>query len=84
MGKPRNPVQSEKLLITTTPQVRLYLEELAAGGLYGKNANEAAERLLAGAIEERIREGTIKRVVFRKERHVVGREVGTSNDPSRS
>jgi len=68
MSKPRNPVQSEKITLTTTPLVRMYLETLVAGGLYGKNAPEAAERLLAGAIEERIREGILTRVVAKPSR----------------
>lgn len=81
MPKPRNLVQSERLLITTTPQVRVYLEALVATGLYGKNAPETAAQLLAGAIEERIREGTIKRLVSNGKRPTF--EEGPTHDPSR-
>ncbi len=82
MSKPHNPVQSEKITLTTTPLVRMYLETLVAGGLYGKNAPEAAERLLAGAIEERIREGILTRVVPKYSRaHSQGEE---THDPRRS
>ena len=83
MSKPRNLVQSQRMLITTTPQVRVYLEALAATGLYGKNAPETAAQLLAGAIEERIRGGTIKRLVPEENGHISGREKGATDDPSR-
>jgi hypothetical protein len=62
MAKPRNPVRSEKFTITTTPRVRLYLEKLVAMGLYGKNAPEAADRLLSRGIEALIRDGTLQPV----------------------
>ena len=62
MAKPRNPVESEKILVTTTPYVRRYLEHLVAGGLYGKNVSEAAERLIARSIESLVREGILKRL----------------------
>lgn len=60
MAKPRNPVRSEKFTITTTPRVRLYLEQLVATGLYGKNAAEAADRLLSRGIEALIKDGTLR------------------------
>ena len=47
--------------MTTTPQVRSYLEQLVQGGLYGKNRTEAAERLLTRSIEMLIRDGVLKR-----------------------
>lgn len=82
MAKPRNPVESEKITITTTPLVRMYLETLVAGGLYGKNAPEAAERLLAGAIEERIREGILTRVTPKFSN--AGAKEEATHDPRRS
>ena len=60
MAKPRNPVNTEKITIFTTPHVRAYLEALVSGGLYGKNAPEAAERLISRSIELLIRDGTLK------------------------
>ena len=84
MAKPRNPVESEKIIITTTPQVRLYLAALVAGGLYGKNTNEAAERLLAGAIQDRLRDGTLTRIIPSSEWRNSERGKQTIDDPRRS
>ena len=65
MPKPRNPIDSEKIRVTTTPTVRAYLEELVKGGLYGKNAAEAAERLIARGIESLINDGALRRLAPR-------------------
>ena len=54
MPKPKNSIASESLRISTTPQVRKYLEKLVLGGLYGKNPAEAAERILARGLEDLI------------------------------
>lgn len=62
MPKPRNPIQSEKIILTTTPYIRAYLVELVKGGLYGKNVSEAAERLLSRAIEALIKDGILSRL----------------------
>ena len=60
MPKPPNTIKSKKITITTTLDVHSYLEQLVRGGLYGKNAAEAAERLISRGIEMLIRDGTIK------------------------
>jgi hypothetical protein len=54
MPKPKNQIASEPLRITTTGQVRKYLEQLVLGGLYGKNPAEAAGRLIERGIEDLI------------------------------
>lgn len=60
MAKPPNQLESVKLTITTTPHVRRYLEELVEGGFHGKNAPEAAERLLARSLETMVADGRLK------------------------
>jgi hypothetical protein len=52
MARPRNTTETVTITLSTTPQVRSFLDLLVADGTYGKNVAEAAERLLA----ERIRE----------------------------
>jgi len=42
------------LKVTTTEQIRKYLEILVSSGLYGRNPAEAAERLLERGIESLI------------------------------
>lgn len=61
MPKRRNSIVSNKISLTTTPVVLAYLEQLVAGGLYGKNNAEAAERLLARGIEALIKDGSLQR-----------------------
>jgi len=60
MPKPPNTIKSKKITVTTTLDVHAYLEQLVRGGLYGKNAAEAAERLISRGIEMLIRDGFIK------------------------
>jgi hypothetical protein len=57
----RNQLGTVSLTISTTQPVVAYLEALVESGLYGKNPAEAAERLIATALEELIRSGTLAR-----------------------
>jgi hypothetical protein len=52
MARSRNKAETVTITLSTTPQVRNWLEVLVADGTYGKNAAEAAERLLADKIRE--------------------------------
>lgn len=57
-----NKVKTVTITVSTTPPVHNYLETLVATGLFGKNAAEAAERLIARGIEEHLAEGTLIRL----------------------
>lgn len=59
MGRPRNPVPSTKVSFTTTPQVVRHLERLVLQGLHGKNTGEAAERLVALAVQGLLEGGVL-------------------------
>ena len=52
MPRTRNPVQTVKLGLSTTPQVFAALEALAKTGKFGKNASEAGEELLRLKLRE--------------------------------
>lgn len=52
MAKSKNLIETVTLTLSTTPHVFERLERLVHTGYYGKNAAEAAERLLARTIEE--------------------------------
>lgn len=52
MARPRNKADTVTITLSTTPQVRRWLEILVADGSYGKNVAEAAERLIAEKIRE--------------------------------
>ena len=56
MPRKPNVVPTVQIRVSTTPQVQGYLEQLAETGLYGKNATEAAERLIAEGIRRLLRE----------------------------
>lgn len=60
MPRKPNPVPSKKIAFTTTPHVEAYLDQLVRRGLHGKNAGEAAERLVASALERLIEKGYLK------------------------
>jgi hypothetical protein len=62
MARNANAVPSVKLTISTTEQVKARLTELVGTGFYGKNASEAAERLVGEALQKKITEGIISRV----------------------
>jgi len=60
MPRKRNDLETVPVTLSTTPQVVGYLKRLLKTGLYGKNAAEAAERLLTRTLEEMLRVGKIR------------------------
>jgi hypothetical protein len=66
MARSRNPLPTVAITISTNPQIKSYLSELVPSGLYGNNEAEAAERLLAKAIDSLIREGALKGKRYKK------------------
>ncbi len=52
MARPANPAKTIQIRVSTTPQVRFYLERLVAEGTFGKNVAEAAERLISMKLNE--------------------------------
>jgi len=60
MPRARNSLETVTITISTTPPIRAYLLRLVSMGLFGKNAAEAAERLIARGIEDLLRQGTLK------------------------
>ena len=59
MPRTPNKVKTVTITVSTTPPIFDYLEELVGSGLFGKNAAEAAERLIARGIEQHLAEGTL-------------------------
>jgi hypothetical protein len=66
MAKAQNLVTTEQITISTTPQIVLYLEQLVSTGLYGKNHAEAAERLVARAVENLLQDKKLRQIQDRK------------------
>jgi hypothetical protein len=60
MARKPNPLPTVTITLSTNPQIKAYLSELVPSGLYGNNEADAAERLLARAVEQLIREGSLK------------------------
>ena len=60
MGRNLNKIETVTITISTTPPVKRYLEKLVVTGLYGKNAADAAERLIAQGLERLISEAKLK------------------------
>lgn len=61
MARRPNILPTVQMTIATNPVVRDYLRSLVPTGVYGKSETEAAERLIAAALEKLVREGTLKR-----------------------
>jgi hypothetical protein len=61
MGRTRNDVNTVQLTISTTPYVVEELKKLVRTGHYGKNAAEAAERLIAIELQKLFGEEAMKR-----------------------
>ena len=64
MARPSNSFDSVTMTIAVTPQIKSYLEDLTADGLYGCSPSEAARLLLGQAIEQKIKEGVLIRKKF--------------------
>jgi hypothetical protein len=62
LSMPRSPnlLPTVTITLSTNPEIKAYLSELVPTGLYGNNEADAAERLLAKAIDQLIREGVLK------------------------
>jgi hypothetical protein len=60
MARKPNRLLTVTITLSTTHGVESYLKELVAGGLFGKNTAEAAERLVARGIEALLRDGRLR------------------------
>jgi len=60
MARKPNDIETVPLPLSTTPQVVGYLKQLLKTGLYGKNATEAAERVLSRTLERMVDAGRLK------------------------
>ena len=60
MARQRNRIGTEKIKLSTTPQVQDYLEQLLQTGLYGKTPTEAAEQVLTRALDNMVAAGRLK------------------------
>jgi hypothetical protein len=61
MPRSRNAQPTVKVTISTSPALLRDLEKVVATGYFGNTRSEAAERLLAEAIRNLLREGTLVR-----------------------
>ena len=61
MPRSRNAQPTVKVTISTSPALLRDLEIVVATGYFGNTRSEAAERLLAEAIRNLLREGTLVR-----------------------
>lgn len=68
MPKPPNDLDSVIITITTTPQVKEALSKLVRTGYFGKNGAEAAERLVARAVDGELRERGMEQPTSRRRR----------------
>lgn len=65
MPRSKNPVETEAVKLSTTPQVCGLLDKLAEQGLFGKNRSEVAEQLLREKLRELTEGGWLARETSR-------------------
>ena len=59
MARPKNTLETIQITISTTPQVKAFLEELTAQGIYGKNNADTAHALVKEKLRELLEKGHI-------------------------
>jgi hypothetical protein len=64
MGKQRNDVETVQKTLSLAKGVCVYLDDLVALNLYGKNPSEAAARLVDKQIETLVEKGILKKRKF--------------------
>ncbi len=60
MARPVKLTPSARIVVTTTPQVGEYLDDIVMAGLYGATRAEVAKTLVIRGIEDLIDKGIIK------------------------
>ena len=63
MARKKNVAGTVAITVSTTAEVKQYLELLAAGGLYGKNPAEAANFLISESLRTLVKDGTLPAVL---------------------
>lgn len=61
MARKPNQIEAVGLKFSTTPQVKLHLEQLVRTGLYGRTTSDAVDRLLGEALRRLMQEGILRR-----------------------
>jgi hypothetical protein len=59
MSRPKNQVPTQRLVVSSTPQLNEYLENLVHMGIFGKSPPDVAYLLLCRAIEGLIKDGIL-------------------------
>ena len=63
MARRKNVAGTVTVTVSTTAEVKQYLELLAGGGLYGKNPAEAANFLISESLRALVKDGTLPAVL---------------------
>ena len=63
MARKKNVAGTVAITVSTTAEVKQYLELLSAGGLYGKNPAEAANFLISESLRTLVKDGTLPAVL---------------------
>jgi hypothetical protein len=66
MAKSKNPIETVRLTLATTPGVVAYLERLSQTHLYGKNAAETAEQIVRHEIARLLKSGELAALTARE------------------
>ena len=64
MARRQNHLETIQVTLALTPGIHIYLGDLVATHLYGKNPTEAAARLIDKQIESLLEKGVLKKRKF--------------------
>lgn len=59
MARTKNSLETVQVTLSTTLQIKLYLEQLTDTGLYGKNVAETATQLIQDRVKELLKSGDL-------------------------
>ena len=62
MARTKNSLETVQITLSTTVQIRNYLDQLTNSGLYGKNVAETATQLIQDRVKELIKAGDLTKL----------------------
>ena len=62
MARSKNSLETVQITLSTTTQIRDYLEQLTNSGLYGKNAAETATQLIQDRVKDLLKAGDLSKL----------------------
>jgi hypothetical protein len=62
MARTKNSLETVQITLSTTTQIKCYLEQLTISGLYGKNVAETATQLIQDRVKDLLKAGDLSKL----------------------